>query len=120
MSATEPAAQPRAIGVNRRQALRARLVTQIESRGPGGSSIGHTEDVSETGLLVLTRETFEPQTEVTIRFNLPPVPPGRPLECQGVVVRSEPGAHMAVQFTNLGDEDRKALADYVRRTSVQG
>lgn len=119
MSATRPATQPRAIGVNRRQALRARLVTQIESRGPGGSSIGHSEDVSETGLLVVTRETFDPQTEVTIRFNLPPVPPGRPLECRGVVVRSEPGAHMAIQFSHLGDDDRKALADYVRRISAQ-
>ena len=120
MSATQPTAQSRATGVNRRKSLRARLITQIESRGPGSSSIGHTEDVSETGLLVLTRETFDPPTEVTIRFNLPPVPPGRPVECHGVVVRSTPGVHMAIQFRNLGDGDHKALAEYVRQTSSQG
>jgi hypothetical protein len=118
MSATQPATKP--IGVNRRKTLRARLVTQLESRAPVGSSIGHTEDISEAGLLVLTRETFDPQTEVTIRFNLPPFPPGHPVECQGEVVRTEPGANMAIEFHQLKEDDREALAAYVRQTRAQG
>jgi len=120
MSATQPTARSRPIGVNRRQSLRARLVTQIESHVPAGSSIGHSENVSQTGLLVLTRDTFDPQSEVTIRFNLPPVPPGHPVECQGVVVRAEPGVNMAIEFRQLKDEDRRALTAYVHQVRAQG
>lgn len=120
MSATQPKPRSGPTGVNRRRTARARLVTQIESRAPAGSSIGHSEDVSETGLLVLTRDTFESGTEVTARFNLPPVPPGHAVECQGTVVRAEPGVSMAIEFTQLKDEDRQAVSAYVRQLNAGG
>jgi hypothetical protein len=120
MSATRSGPESRPIGVNRRQALRARLMAQVESHAPAGTSIGHAENVSEGGLLVLTRDTFPAETEVTVRFNLPPVPPGRPVECQGVVLRAEDAASMAIEFRDVKDDDRQALEAYVRQTRANG
>ena len=115
MPARRPNAKSNADEGNRRKCQRVLLVIQVESIATGASSIGRTEDLSVGGLLILTRDTFEPKTTVTIRFNLPPVPPGHPIECQGVVVRVQPGVHMAVEFLRLREEDRKAIAEYVEQ-----
>lgn len=109
-SSTAPQSSP---GSERRKLTRVPLVVQVESRADASSSIGRTENVSEGGLLVNSRDTFSPGTEVIVRFNLPPVPPGRPMECTGVVLRAECGARMAIEFRQLNDEDRQALQTYV-------
>ena len=115
MPAPRPIAKSHADEGNQRKSQRVLLVIQVESIATGARSIGRTEDISTGGLRMLTRDTFEPKTTVTIRFNLPPVPPGRPVECQGMVVRVQPGAHMAVEFLRLREEDRKAIAEYIEQ-----
>jgi hypothetical protein len=48
------------------------------------------------------------------------VPPGRPVECQGVVLRAEDAASMAIEFRDVKDDDRQALEAYVRQTRANG
>ena len=81
--------------------------------------LGRSQDLSEGGLSVLTAETFEPQTEVVVRFNLPPYPPGIPIESSGVVVHARPGEQMGVQFLQLSERQREALARYVQQASEE-
>jgi hypothetical protein len=69
------------------------------------------------GLLVLSRDTFDPETEVTVRLHLLPAPVGRLLEVHGVIVHVQPGVKMGIQFLDLKDEDRQAIEEYVRQAS---
>lgn len=87
----------------------------METLGPGADTIGRTEDISVGRLLMVSPETLKPDTEVTVRFNLPPVPPGHPIEGQGVVADTRPGGRMGIAFLLLKDEDRKAIAEFVQK-----
>ena len=75
------------------------------------------QNISEGGLLVKTPNTFDPKTEVTIRFNLPPIPHDRHIECQGMVIHTEPGLQMRIEFLQLKEEHRKAIAEFVQSSS---
>ena len=99
---TEPAEKRR---IPRRHP-RVRLVTQVE-----GTSLGRTENISVGGVLIYSRETFEPKTGVIVRFTLPS---SRPIKAQGVVVHSKPGVCMGIQFLQLKDDDLKAIEEFVR------
>ena len=101
---------------DRRKSQRVGLLTQVESKTATDSSLGRAPDISVGGLLVLTSNTFDAKTEVTIRLNLPP---GRSIECQGVVVRVQPGVHMGIEFLQLKDDHRKAIAEFVQ-ASLEG
>ena len=96
---------------NPRKHPRARLLTQVESQTSGATSIGRTENISQGGLLVYTRETFDASTSVIVRFNLSP---GRLIEAQGKVVHVQVGVQMGIQFSQVTDEDRKAITEFVR------
>ncbi len=64
-----------------------------------------------------SRDTFESQTNVIVRFNLPS---GRAVQADGVVVRSESGVHMRIRFMQLKDDDRNNIEDFVQQiTSPQ-
>ena len=89
------------------------LLTQVEILGVGGSILGRAANLSQSGLLIRTENTLEPATEVDIRLNLPPVPPGRPIETKGVVVHVKPGESMGIRFVLLSDKGRKALRDFI-------
>ena len=104
---------------DRRKSQRVGLLTQVESRTATDSSLGRAVSISVGGLLVQTSDTFDAKTEVTIRFNLPPFPPGRSIECQGVIVRVQPGVHMGIEFLQMKDEHRKAIAEFVK-ASLEG
>ena len=86
---------------------RVRLVTQVEA-----TSLGRTENISESGMLVVTRDTFEPGTEVRFRFSLPG---GRSIEGFGKVVHSKSKAQMGIEFAELTESDRHAIAEFVRQ-----
>jgi hypothetical protein len=90
------------------------LVTQVESRSSGATSLGHTKNISTGGLLVESRDTFESQTNVIVRFNLPS---GRAVQADGVVVRSKSGVHMGIRFMQLKDDDRNIIEDFVQQIS---
>jgi len=86
---------------------RVPLVTQVEA-----SSIGRTENISMGGMLVVTYETFEPETEVTFRFNLPS---GHTIQGRGLVVHSQPKLRMGIQFLDLKEDDLKAIEEFVQQ-----
>lgn len=90
---------------------RVHLVTQVESLAGRETSLGTTENISMGGLRVASGKTFEPQTEVMIRFNLPS---GLHIEARGVVVHAELGVYMGIQFVTVKDEDLKALHEFIR------
>lgn len=104
----------------RRRTQRARLMIQVESLSNLGSSLGQTEDISEGGLLMRARDTFARDTEVTVRFHLPPIPPGRLIESPGVVVRVQPGIQMGIRFSGLRDNDRQAITRFVEGAGTAG
>lgn len=115
MPAGEPATKPDP-GEEQRKSHRALLLVQIEIGNTGDFSIGRGENISEGGLLVFTHNTFAPKTETITRFNLPSTPHECHIECPGVVVHVQPGAHMGVEFLQLKDEHRKAIAAFVQAT----
>ena len=102
---------------DRRKSQRAPLLVQVEIKDTQEFSIGRVENISEGGLLVLSHNTLELKKEVITRFNLPP--PGRHIECVGVVVRIQYGSIMAIEFQQLKEEDRKAIAEFVK-ASLEG
>ncbi len=61
-----------------------------------------------------SRDTFESQTNVIIRLNLPS---GRAIQAEGVVVHSESGVHMGIRFMQLKDDDRDIIEDFVQQIS---
>ena len=90
---------------------RVRLVTQVEA-----TSLGRTENVSVGGVMVVTRETFEANTHVIVRFNLPP---DCSIEAPGVVTHSLPQVSMGIKFLKLKDDDRKAIEEFIRQTGEE-
>ena len=75
------------------------------------------QNISEGGLLVKTPDTFDTKTEVTVRFNLPPIPHGRHIESKGVVIHAKPGVHMGIEFLQMKEEHRKAIAEFAQASS---
>jgi len=88
----------------------ANWLTQVESRS--GATIGRIHNVSTSGLLILSRDTFPPKTEVTVRFHLPPG--GDFVETQARVVRAQQGAYMGLQFLDTAKKHRQALEQFTR------
>ena len=109
--ATAPAPAPD----ERRGSPRAILIVQVEFKTTRDYTLGHSQDISEGGLLVVTPETVESRSEVVLRFNLPPYTPGVFIESQGVVTHVQPGKSLGIQFLRLKDAQREAIAKFVRQ-----
>lgn len=90
---------------------RVRLVTQVESRTSGQVSLGRVENISIGGMLILTKETFEPGTDVLVRFNLPS---GPHIETQGRIQHAKPGSQMGVHFLDLKEKDLQIITSFVQ------
>jgi len=98
-----------------RASQRATLLVQVEFKTTRDYTLGHSQDISEGGLLVVTPETVESRSEVVIRFNLPPYTPGVFIESLGVVAHVLWGECMGIQFLQLTDAQRKAIATFVQQ-----
>lgn len=96
----------------RRVKVRAPLVVQVDARGQDAFSLGRSQNVSESGLFMRTPETLSVGSEVTIRFALPVPPQAITIEATGIVVRAHPGIFMAIQFVDLKEEYREAIARF--------
>ena len=94
----------------------ANWLTQVE--GPAGSSsLGRIANISLGGLLIKSATTFTPGTRVTVRFHMRLAPETHFIESRGLVVHEEIGARMGIQFLQLQASARRALGDYVLRSS---
>lgn len=94
----------------------ADLLAQVEDPSSNVNALGRLANLSEGGVLLTTQKKLDLKTEVAVRFNLPPVPPGQPVETKGVVVHRQPDGSMGVQFLLIGDEARQAIANYVQKS----
>ena len=71
-------------------------------------------NIGMNGLLVESRNTFDPQTNVIVRFSLAF---GHIIQAEGVVIHSLLGVHMGIRFMQLKDDDRKVIEDFVQQIS---
>lgn len=91
----------------------AALMTQVVLLPEKNSLLGHMGNLSEGGVLIKSHGQAAPATKVKVRFNLPPIPPGLPVEVDGVVVHSRKDAGMGIQFLHMKDEQSQALARFI-------
>lgn len=114
-----PATNPNGDRYERRTSLRAELLVQVECEAKETYSLGRCRNISETGLLVQTPETFEPLTVVFVRFVLPP-PTASRVEPKGTIVRAQAGESMAIQFVELKEQYRTAISAFVEQANKEG
>lgn len=91
---------------------RAQLLAQVEAQADGVTALGQTRDISEGGLCVLSPDTFDLNTEVLVRFNLPAA---HHIEAKGLVVRALRGLEMGIVFIGLRNDDRQAIAKFAQQ-----
>jgi hypothetical protein len=84
----------------------------VECRTPHTFVLAKCENISETGMLVKVRQTFEVSQPVTVRFMLPP---GAAIQSGGAIVQAQVGQYMALQFVRLQSTLRDAICQYVER-----
>jgi len=70
-----------------------------------------TGDLSETGILLLTRRDFPIGARMRLAFALPPGLPN--VIAEGVVKRSETGKGVGVEFVSLTSESKETLARFL-------
>ncbi len=93
---------------------RVSLEIPVELQAGNIRVIARSADVSVGGLLLRTSRTWQPGTELAVRFNLPD---GRFISCVAKVVHETSGAKMGLEFSQLRRECRSVLADFTCRMS---
>jgi hypothetical protein len=81
-----------------------------------------TENISCLGAYCRIDKYIPPFTKVSVKLSLPQLsrPGGLPVECKGVIVRSEDDAksgkfNVAIFFNQINESQRKKIAQYVNR-----
>jgi hypothetical protein len=103
-------------GKERPRARRAPIVVRVECKTPRIFAQGSAENISETGMLIGCRETFEISQTVTLRFTLPVAQKTVVISTGAVVARMERGRFMGVQFLGLRQAFRDAIGQYIEST----
>jgi len=81
-------------------------------------AIKRVDNISENGVLFHTTEAIPVMTKLEINVDIPG-PSAKHITAEGVVVRCESDEHtvdeykVALLFTHINDEDRKAVRHYV-------
>jgi hypothetical protein len=99
---------------DRRKARRAPLLIKVECSSEGKTALCRCQNISETGLLLLCAETFEPQSEVLVSFALPSPQGDTEIAAYGRVVRAQRGVYMAIEFTVIHESYRQAIAELLQ------
>lgn len=99
-------------------AMKVRHAADAARRSLKANSI----NLSSGGMYCQIPAFMPPLTRVTLSFELPGLPdgPGKAITCSGVVVRcekyeDEKGYQAACCFTDLTDEDKEFIEDFVTR-----
>lgn len=98
-------------GIEKREHRRARLVTQIRCEALGREEMLLTRDVSIGGVFVSAKDPFPTGSDIALTLQL--ATGGNPLGASGKVVYSLKGLGMGIQFTEISDEHRSALQNFV-------
>jgi c-di-GMP-binding flagellar brake protein YcgR len=104
----------------RRRAPRIPVLVRVECRTPQNYIVGNCRNISETGMLIKSRQVFEVPQAVTLRFALPPISTGKVIQAGATVVRVAEEGYMAVKFTDLRPPLRDAIARFVERIMGAG
>jgi len=102
-------------GQERRKSPRVSLLVRVECKTLRKYILGHCQNISETGMLVTTTDTFDVAEPVTLRFMLPPISSGKAVQATATVLRTKAGESMAFQFVRLPESFRRAIAEFVER-----
>ncbi len=97
--------------IEKRQHRRVRLVTEVRCAALGRQEVLVTRDVSIGGLFVSAKKPFPSDAEVSITMRLRPE--DKAISCRGKVAYSLEGMGMGVQFTDLSEEDLRAIQKFV-------
>lgn len=105
----------RILATRNRESKRITAVFNITGKDATRQVIGQARDLSETGLLMVTPAAITVGAVLQIEFFLPGT--RSQIEVQGKVVRASVAAdgshHAGVQFTDLSQDDRALILDYV-------
>ncbi len=93
------------------------LIAQVEILPEKRTLLGRLANLNKEGVLFKTADRADPGIKVNVRFNLPPIPPGAPVQADGVVVHSKEGVHMGIQFSPLQEAYANAIANYIEGKS---
>ena len=99
----------------RRRASRIIASLAVVLSQGGDHYVVETENVSETGLCLRSKEVFPVGTHHHLVFGRPPELPR--LSAEGIVRWSEGGKRVGVEFTSISPEDRQALLRFVNSQS---
>lgn len=95
------------------------LLTQLEILPEKTTVLGRIMNLGAGGMLFKTTDKIARSTKINVRFNLPPIPPGLPVEAIGRVVHSQQGVGFGVEFSQLEESNRKAIAKFVENAPSQ-
>jgi c-di-GMP-binding flagellar brake protein YcgR len=107
-------------GEERRRAARIPVLVQAACETPQSTIFGNCENLSETGMLIAARQTFDTAQRVILRFALPTVLAGKVIQTGGIVVRVQEGEYMAVDFSDMRPPFREAVARFVKESMGAG
>jgi c-di-GMP-binding flagellar brake protein YcgR len=97
--------------IERRQYRRAKLVTQVKCVPLSRDELLLTRDISAGGVFIRTKVPLPVNAEVIVSFRLEPKAPA--ISCRGKVVNSVSGLGMGIQFSDLNEEGRSAIQEFV-------
>jgi hypothetical protein len=89
---------------------------------PDGAAL-ETINLSAGGMFCTSSEYIAPMTRMALQMRLPGSGAGRPIEGEAIVVRTEPpapsappegGYRIALYFSRLEEDDRKALQTFLQ------
>ena len=105
----------------RRKHVRVAICNKVYVTCNGIASELYTVNVSAGGMYIKTKEPFPVGSKVVISL---PIKAGSHMHLKGVVANIQcdigtqpPG--MGIEFKEVGDDERKMLRDFVKRTSAQ-
>ena len=93
------------------------LLTQLDILPEKATVLGRIMNLGVGGMLFKTADKIDRSTKISIRFNLPPIPPGLPVEVEGTVVRLQQGVGFGVEFSQLEESNSKAIKEFVEEAS---
>ena len=104
----------RILSLKKRESDRITVVFNVTGKDATRQVVGQAKDLSESGLLMVTHSPITVGAVLQIEFFLPGT--RSQIKVQGKVVRQSPAPdathHIAVQFTDLSQDDRALILDY--------
>jgi c-di-GMP-binding flagellar brake protein YcgR len=89
------------------------LIAQVTLLPERTHILGRLSNLSAGGALFRTADKAELGAAVTIRFKIPPIPPGFQFESEGIVIHSKDWNYMGIQFSDLPASATEMINNFV-------